>query len=375
MNTTSELLTAADRCVKCALCLPHCPTYQLHANENESPRGRIALAEGLLSGQLPMDAAVQRHLDHCVMCQRCETVCPSQVEYGRIMQGVREHWPTKRHWSHSLLLRPKFMRALVRIAQSLPHWQSWPLGIRLAQALGTQTKVPAPGIYLPLRGKSRGRVGLLLGCATQALQASALDAALRLLQTLGYTVVIPSQQGCCGALATHQGDSATATQGTILHQAQFADVDTIVSIASGCVAGSPLALVDILAFVAQDPEVATLPWRAWSAPVAVQLPCTVQNALVAGQQLIRLLQQIPDLDMQLLEGGCCGAAGDHLLRHRAQACALRQPLLDQIQAGQVQYLLSSNIGCALHLAEGLNQIKQPIQVWHPVELLVHCLPG
>jgi glycolate oxidase iron-sulfur subunit len=208
------------------------------------------------------------------------------------------------------------------------------------------------------------------------MQANALHASLLLLRSLGYTVVIPSGQHCCGALATHQGNRALAADLTTKNQALFTDqVDTILSIASGCTAGSPLNLVDILTFLAEDSVCRALPWRVWSdTSVSLHLPCTLRNVLAADTKVIRLLQRIPGLEWNHLEGSCCGAAGDHLLRQRTQAVALRKPLLAQLQESQADCVLTTNIGCALHLAEGMQQLKQPIQVWHPVELLVRCLP-
>ena len=85
MDTSDYILSLADRCVKCGLCLPQCPTYSLTSNENESPRGRIALIQGWLTGQLSATNTLTNHLDQCLLCRRCERVCPSQVPYGEIM--------------------------------------------------------------------------------------------------------------------------------------------------------------------------------------------------------------------------------------------------------------------------------------------------
>ena len=83
-------LHAADQCVKCGMCLPHCPTYGVTRNEAESPRGRIMLMQGLATGALVADAAVEAHLDGCLTCRACEVVCPAQVPYGRLIDSVRE---------------------------------------------------------------------------------------------------------------------------------------------------------------------------------------------------------------------------------------------------------------------------------------------
>ena len=79
----SDLRSDLDRCVKCGLCLPECPTYQLDTDEAESPRGRIALIEGFINGHIDADATLTEHLDNCLACRRCERICPSQVPYGQ----------------------------------------------------------------------------------------------------------------------------------------------------------------------------------------------------------------------------------------------------------------------------------------------------
>src|SRR5689334_13576309 len=86
-----------DACVHCGFCLQSCPTYLTLEDENDSPRGRILLMRSVLEGTLaPDDESVQTHLDRCLGCRACETVCPSGVPYGHLLESTRATLPAQR---------------------------------------------------------------------------------------------------------------------------------------------------------------------------------------------------------------------------------------------------------------------------------------
>jgi glycolate oxidase iron-sulfur subunit len=84
---TDFIKTESDRCVRCGLCLPHCPTYQEKKHEGESPRGRLMLLEGLAAGALDLTQSTQTYLNHCLECGACETVCPLKVKFSEIFNA------------------------------------------------------------------------------------------------------------------------------------------------------------------------------------------------------------------------------------------------------------------------------------------------
>ena len=375
--TDEQALREADRCVKCGLCLAHCPTYRLQANENESPRGRIALAEALLRGQLGNEPQLLDHLYRCLLCRRCERTCPSGVRYAALMDAARAHAP-RPHWTTRLARQAQAGDLLGRLAQRVPLPGSTLSALARALPPGA---APAPGRY-PASGAPHGEVGLFLGCVSRQYQGRALQAALRVLTRLGYRVLVPAGQARCGALAQHQGDSDTAARQIEANHEAFRGKGTVLGIASGCSAqlgeslGGRLPVADIVSFVrraldAQAPALRPLPARA-----ALHLPCSAENTLRNGDDHRALLRAIPGLQVRPLGGAgdCCGAAGDQLLTQRAQAEALRRPLLEQLREQAPDYLLSSNIGCALHLAEGAKKAGVQLEVLHPVELLARQLP-
>jgi glycolate oxidase iron-sulfur subunit len=210
-------------------------------------------------------------------------------------------------------------------------------------------------------------------------------AARTLLQALGYAVVLPSAQGCCGALALHNGDAAQADDLALALRATFdgAGVDTVLVSASGCFgalrdrvfAGADVRVREIHEFLDVDAGIDTLKFRPLAERIALHTPCTQRNVARADAAIARLLARIPQLKIDALPAppGCCGAAGDYFLRKPDIADTLRAQTLDEALAAQPEMLVTSNVGCRIFLGNGLRERATGIPVTNPVVLLARQL--
>jgi glycolate oxidase iron-sulfur subunit len=397
----SRIAALADQCVKCGLCLPVCPTYRVARNEAESPRGRIALAQALASGQLAATPVLTTHLDQCLACMSCEPVCPSHVRYGDLLIAtrslMRESEPVARLRGLGFVLaHPRLLRAGLRIA-NLPFLRVCiqsrilqkalrPFGLdRVARELPRLPRiVPMPRRTGP-DASARGRIGLFLGCVAIEIDRDVHAGARRLLEALGYDVVVPRGQGCCGALAAHAGDIDGADALGAPTRRAFVDsgVDTVLVSASGCygtlrdrsLAGSGIRVREIHEFLASDARIEDLKFRPLDMRIALHTPCTQTNVAGAAVFMRRLLSAIPQMEIVPLpdEPRCCGAAGDYFLRHAAIADTLRAEKLDQVAALAPAALVTSNVGCRAFLDNGLRQRDNNMPVVHPIALLAQQL--
>lgn len=410
MNTSAYILSLADRCVKCGLCLPQCPTYNLTANENESPRGRIALIQGWLSGQLSPSEKLTTHLDQCLLCRRCERVCPSQVAYGEIIDKskalLREE--TKKPFSLSAYITDKSLKLLLSktfstyLTNTLRLMQK--TGIiffanksGLLKIVGLQRLVSyLPKLAKPIKTKTfypadkapstQGNIALFTGCLSKQLDPKTVTASIHLLNRLGYGVFVPEQQVCCGALHLHEGDIEQTNKFAQTNIQTFNQQDNIVAIVSlvnGCSSQlreySSLNIADtfssevkdIIEFLAQAEWPSELKLKPLSKVVALQIPCSLQNTLRAEDKLMALLKRIPDIKLpaEAVYNQCCGAAGTYFLRFPKLSDQLKKKALDNLEQTSPKLIISSNLGCALQLKAGLQQSNHDIDVIHPVVLL------
>lgn len=403
LSDTDPILQLADRCVMCGLCLPHCPTYRLLRSEADSPRGRIALMQAVADGKLEADETLLTHLDRCLACRACERMCPSKVEYGKLIDMSRTRLQRT---------KPKTLSALLDSVTDIGKLKRTATAMRTYQRSGLQWLARKSGVlkgleldsletmlpripdavtlahHYPAAGKVRGEVGLFVGCIGSVMEGAIHQATIRLLNAIGYNVHIPKTQGCCGSLHQHNGETGTAVElakGNI-HAFGGLGLDAIVSTASGCAAqlfeyeplhgeALPAPLYEICDFLAQHwpddgPQLKPQPLRA-----AVHLPCTQRNVLRRPDAVERLLARIPQLELEPLAGNdqCCGAAGSYMLTEPSIANELRDAKVEAVASQQPQLLLSNNLGCAIHIANGLQERGLEVELMHPVELLAQSL--
>lgn len=412
LDLVSEIQREAARCVACGLCVPRCPTYLKTLDEADSPRGRIVLAAALARGELPWSERLALHLHRCLACRACERACPAAVAYGRLHDLALAALETKgpRHGFLRRILRRQLLAmladakwiarlgALLRfyrrsglqaLARRSRLWARFGLE-HLERALPELPRAAgALPPFVPARGRQRrGAVALFTGCVARFSDAPALEAAVRLLAGLGYDVHVPRAQVCCGALHQHSGELAAARVRMEANLRAFRGlpVEAVVSTASGCAAwlreyGQWMTgdeakafsekVTDLSEFLERSRalegvRLAPLPRR-----IAVHDPCTLANVLRAAEPVYRLLARIPQAEVVALPENriCCGGAGLYFLRQPEMAARLRADKLAAVAQVAPDILVTSNTGCALHLAAGLREAETNLEIVHPVVLI------
>lgn len=391
-------LSATERCVKCGLCLPHCPTFRLTGNEADSPRGRISLMQMLEEPDSDWSPGLYRHLDQCLMCHACESMCPSKVPFGALMDTARQRLAEHRKQGQAQRLMDAAGLALLTSAGGRKVAAA---GMAMARLFKLQrlTAAPAPLRRLlellpepapritaadrPVISTTRGNVNLFTGCTGELLDRPTLEAVELLLTRLGYSITRPRRQTCCGALHQHSGQAHRASRLAHANLNAFAgNDDPVLVFASGCCAHLQTyaglypdaqdfgrRVTDIVSFLATHrPD--SLAFKPLPEDVAVYIPCTQRNVLGA-KPLHEVLTWIPEMRTTLInpDGGCCGAAGSYMLSQPQMSARLRRAMVERIADSGSRILVTTNIGCSLQLGAGLKQLGLAVEIMHPAKLL------
>jgi glycolate oxidase iron-sulfur subunit len=407
-----------NRCVHCGLCLAYCPTFSLLGTEMDSPRGRIFLIKSLAEGRIALTDSTVQHLDLCLGCRACETVCPAGVPYGQLIEAGRAEIERQRpggsprrlfRWiNFSLLLAHPRLLALA--ATGLRFYQRSGLQ-RLARASGVLRLLPGPlAAWEPLlpelppaadraplpertpaEAPKRATVALLTGCIQQVAFGAQNRATARVLARNGVEVLAPRDQTCCGALHAHSGEHglALALARRTIEVFEAAGGEYVIVNTSGC--GAHMKSYGLL--LAADPEWAERarrfaarvrdvseflaleplrgPMRPVTRTVTYHDPCHVVHGQKIRKEPRALLAQVPGLRLvELTESDwCCGSAGTYNLTQPEMAQRLQQRKVAHIRETGAEAVVTANPGCIIQIVQGLKAQGSSIEVKHIVEVL------
>jgi glycolate oxidase iron-sulfur subunit len=385
---TSEELSA---CVECGLCLPHCPTFRLTGDEVASPRGRLNAMSAVASGAIPLDDAFTDVMSFCLQCRACEAACPSLVPFGRAMEGARAEVAAAGLGSG---LRRRVVGRWIddsrrigvasfgaALAQRFGSWvapRQLRSGLRGMRRIGFRRR--------SIRGHDTGEgiatVGLLAGCVMDRWFPDVNAATVAVLERAGYRVVVPEDQGCCGALAAHDGAAGDTVGMVAVNVAAFEGCEVVAANAAGCSAhlvgadhwGAPdLAAksTDVLRLIASAIGDGRLPSvEPTGERVGVQDPCHHRHAqrMIEEPRVILRAAGYEPVDVDPA-GMCCGAAGVWSVSHPDESARLGSAKADEIGRIGVEVVASANPGCEMQLRSHAKGVR----ITHPIELYAEAL--
>lgn len=404
-------------CVQCGYCLPKCPTYETTGVETQSPRGRINLVKLAAEEKISIESLASS-IELCLGCRACETACPTNVQYGTILQSAKELIAKEKPASkmESLLLEKalpnkKWQKAagrglefaqktgMVSLARKAGIMKAFPESIQAMESITPIIKMPAKKErefrVLPPIGKKTYRVGFFVGCIMDMMFSKINDDSMKLLQLAGCEVTLIEEQTCCGALLHHSGkksETVALAKKNIAAFEQF-DFDFIVNSIGGC--GAMLVeypelfdvhsewhsraekfasrCKDISALLADRP----LPFTKEIRKVAAYQPsCHLRHVQKVEDEPHQLLKKIPGIDYRTFEKQdmCCGSAGIYNVVHYHEAMEVLDEKMNHIEKAEPDIIVTSNPGCHLQMKLGVEREgkAEKIKVVHIVELLAEA---
>jgi glycolate oxidase iron-sulfur subunit len=353
----------------------------------------LFLIRQLAEGHQEINLNFREHIDLCLGCRNCETVCPSGVRFGHLLEAARGEIVERGHagffertlrwlilkqiWKHPSRLN--LVIALVSIYQQI-GLQNLVRRIGILKLLGRvgETEALLPKRKLKafhsqpksLPHNERGKkAALFTGCIMRAGFGDIHQATVRALDRSGWSVDVPETQVCCGALHLHAGEREIAKEMARKNIDALSSSDAAIIVnAAGCGA----ALKEYGVLLHGDPAYAQRAskfservldvsealtqsklqlMRETKLRVTYQEPCHLAHAQSIKKEPREILNQIPGVDFVEMNASdrCCGSAGIYNVLHPEIANQLIDEKMQNIAATGADVVVTGNIGCLLQL--------------------------
>lgn len=405
---TPQMKIDPDRCMKCGFCMSVCPVYHVDHIENHVARGRNVLVRMVRDNELPLEDDYRSCLYSCLLCRRCDAVCPANLSPADITLGARNDVVEKNgmSWIQNIIYRgilnrrslvARFvglaglipglsskggrpLRHLADMASFVPGALSLPrLSLRpLRKRISTVT-TPPPGV------REKGQVAFFPGCIYEFFLPDIGEDTVNSLVKAGFSVVFPEGLNCCGLSVHNAGDFRTSC---LLAARNIEALESYDRVITGCATcgsalkdyhkwfkqGDPMAekalqfsrkVSDFSEFLVKN---GFYGGSADGGPMTVTYhdPCHLrfhQGVYAEPREILSSIEGIKYVEMDNADA-CCGLGGSFSIAHREISLGIQDKKMESLKRSGAQAVVTSCPGCMLYLAHGIRRNQLPVKVMH-----------
>lgn len=387
-----------------------CPSYMVTSEEKHSTRGRANALRAALSGHLPAEALTGDELydvlDLCLECKGCKGECPSNVDMAKLKYEFLAQYYTR----HPMPLRSRLfghIASLNQIGHTFAPVSNWVAGSApfhwlLDRFVGIDSRRTLPPFARQTfaewfrktpratRADPSRTVALLNDTYTNFNAPSIGRAAVKVLEALGYSVVLAEMQ-CCGRPMISKGLISAArshARANVTSLARYAEQSIpVIGLEPSClltlrdeypdlvddsraeqVAHNALMIEEFLAREL-DAKPDVLSFQSVPREILLHGHCH-QKALIGTASSLRVLGAL-NTTVREIDSGCCGMAGSfgYEKEHYEVSKAIgARRLMPAIQAAPDAAIVASGISCRQQVAHFTGR-----KAVHLIELVADCL--
>ncbi len=398
-------------CIRCGACLDVCPAFALvggHVYGSKVYTGGIGT---LLSHFLVDEERASQIQNICLQCGRCKEVCGGGIPVTDLIMKLREKTvaenpePVKKFALDAVSNR-KLFHSMLRIAavaqepfsKGKPMIRHLPLflnGLTKGRSFPTIAQVPFRDEFPELEQNvenPKGKIALFAGCLLDFVYTDLAKDVIRNLNSIGYYVDMPMDQGCCGCPASSLGDVENAKlQAEMNIEAMHAgDYDYIVSACPSCThqlkkyqeffeEGSELynkakelgdkafdfcKLFHMLGGVSGEGDGKEM-------KVTYHDSCHLCRSLKVVNEQRELLTTTPGVELVEMKDhdNCCGFAGSYSVLYPELAAQMLDKKIENIKDTGADTVAVDCPGCMMQIRGGIDARGLDIKVKHTAEIL------
>ena len=391
-----------------------CPSFMATRDEEHSTRGRANALRTIITGNLPLNAMtsgrMKEIMDLCLSCKACKAECPSNVDMAKLKYDFLSRYREANGVSVKDMLLGNLDRLGIIGTSTYPvsNWLMSSLPVKmLLDNIGIDSRRSLPKyakktFKASMESKrdqrsqkiiaNKGIVAIFNDTFTNYHNPEIGLAAIKILEHLGYEVILPNWS-CCGRINLSVGDDQKAKmkaeRNIKVALSALKTADYIVGLEPSCVlsfkdeyldllpknkdvisVANKTILIDELLMQNID-KLKSFNINKLPKNILLQTHCH-QKALLGENASLSILNSLPNCNVIELNSGCCGMAGSFGFEKEHYELSMnlgKMNLLDKInQHNQDTEIVSMGTSCRQQIFDGTG--RTPL---HITELFIKTI--